>query len=295
MRSFRSRRPVRPTSDKQQGEGATHAAAGLSRRQVLRSLLASPLVAWLTPAATWAAESPIKASTSRDAYEQALRKLPLGELRDDARKKLQHVVESPSIYRRLPVEVIDCDPDLYLFLIRYPEIVVNMWQLMGITKVKVQRTSQFTLDANDGAGTASSVELVYSARDKHVIYGSGQYEGPLLRRRITGKCVLLLQSGYTRSESGRPLVSSQLDVFVELDNVGADFVAKTIHPLVGRTADHNFSETAKFLGEICQQAEANKPGMQRLAQRLTSVDPEIRQQFADVTGAVAQRRIAALP
>jgi hypothetical protein len=59
----------------------------------------------------------------------------------------------------------------------------------------------YLLDASDGAGTFSNVELVYGTRDTHVVYGKGFYEGPLLRRRVNGKCVLLLQSGYTQIPS----------------------------------------------------------------------------------------------
>jgi hypothetical protein len=270
-------------------------SGGISRRTLLKGLSSAALLACCSPRAAFS-EPAGKASTSRDSYKDAVDGLPLDELRDDMRDKLMKVIEKPSIYRRLPVEVIDCDPDLYLFLIRYPEVVVNMWQLMGITKVRLKRTAQYTLDATDGAGTVSDVELVYGTRDKHIIYGTGYYEGPLLRKRVNGQCVLFLRSGYKINSSGRTLVSSKLDVFVSLENVGADFLAKTLHPLVGKTADHNFSETTRFIAQVSQQAEVNHPGMQRLAKRLDNIADETREQFSAVTTTVNERaalRVAA--
>ncbi len=228
----------------------------------------------------------------RESYAEARAGLPLAELNDAARVKILNVVEHPTIYRRLPLEVIDCDPELYLFLVRYPEVVVNMWQLMGVTRVTVKRTAPYVFDANDGAGTQSTVELVYGSRQKHLWYATGYYEGPLFKRRVNGKCVVLLQSEYRQSSAGRQLISTRLDMFVALDNVGAEVVAKTLHPLVGRTADHNFSETARFLEQVSQQAEINRHGMQRLAERLTNVDPLVQRQFVHVMASVSE--IAAL-
>ncbi len=263
---------------------------GLTRRGVLRAFWASSLaLAAAKASSSWAAESPLKSSTSRDAYQEAVRALPLEELREEVKTQLMSVVREPTLYRRLPVEVIDCDPDLYLFLVRYPEVVVNMWQLMGITKVQVTRTAQFTMDATDGSGTTSNVELVYGSREKHLMYGTGFYEGPLFRRRVNGRCVLLLQSGYSLTAAGRSMVSNQLDIFVSLDNVGAEFVAKTLHPLVGKTADHNFAETTQFLSQISQQAEINQPGMQRLVGRLDQVGEPVRQKFSEISSTVSAR------
>ncbi|GIW91360.1 MAG: hypothetical protein KatS3mg109_1792 [Pirellulaceae bacterium] len=266
-----------------------------TRRQVL---------GWAVAASVWArwavypahAEDVAHASSSREAYAEALSVLPVEELTEAARAKILAVVQQPTIYRRLPVEVIDCDPDLYLFLVRYPEVVVNMWQLMGVTRVRIRRTAPYVFEANDGAGTQSTVELVYGNRDKHLWHATGYYEGPLFKRRVNGACVLLLQSGYSQSPSGRLLISTRLDMFVALENVGAEFVARTLHPLVGKTADHNFSETVRFVAQVSQQAEINRSGMQRLADRLDNVDSAVRRQFAALVAGVSERaalRVAA--
>ncbi|MHB8865171.1 MAG: hypothetical protein ACYC6N_22550, partial [Pirellulaceae bacterium] len=230
-------------------------------------------------------------STSRAAREEALRELPIASLPEPLRSKLQNIVTKPTVYRRMPIEVVPCDPDLYVFLVRYPEIVVNMWQLMGVTKVTIKRTGSFAYDAQDGAGTVSQVELVYGTRDKHLFLAEGHYEGPLLPRRVTGRCAVLLQAAYSRNDAQHDYVSSRLDVFVQLDNVGAEIVAKTLHPLMGRTADSNFAETIRFLGQVSQVAEANGPGVQRLVTRLTNVEPTVRTRFSQIASTLNQRAI----
>ncbi len=252
------------------------------------------LVAWATVsgcAGQLVATTPNRPSTSRASREQAVRDIPLGSLQEPLRSQIQQIVFKPTIYRRLPIEVIPCDPELYVFLVRYPEVVVNMWQLMGVTKVIIKRTGAFSYDAQDGAGTVSKVELVYGTRDKHLFMAEGYYEGPLLPRRVTGRCVLLLNSVFSQDAARRSYVSNRLDVFVQLDNVGVEIVAKTLHPLMGRTVDTNFSESTRFVSQVSHVAETNGPGVQRLVTRLSSIEPDVRTQFAQITASINQRAV----
>jgi hypothetical protein len=237
------------------------------------------------------AAAPFEASSSREAQIDAAHSIPFDQLSEQTRRELWQVVSKPSIFRRMPVQIVDCDPDLYVFLVRYPEVVVNMWRLMGVTKADVRRTGQFTFDANDGAGTAAKVQLLYASPEKHVLYAEGIYEGPLLKQRVDGKCVLVLTSGYSVQENDRVLVTHRLDVFLQLDHPGAELLAKTLHPLVGKAADHNFAESTAFLGTVSQAAERNGPGMEQFAARLTRVAPEVRERFASLAASVGYKAV----
>jgi hypothetical protein len=225
----------------------------------------------------------------RGTYDQAIQSIPFDRLTDNAQERIWKIVSQPSIYRRLPVTQLQSDPDLYLFLVRHPEIIVNMWELMGVTKVKVRRTGDFTFDANDGAGTTGVGELIYGDKETHLVLGEGSYEGPVLKRKIHGRCLVILKSGYTPDDSAKAIVTHRLDMFVQLENIGADLVARTFQPLVGKSADHNFVETSRFFSQIAQAAETRPTGMQQLAGRLTKVDPVVRDQFATLAADIHAR------
>lgn len=228
-----------------------------------------------------------KAISTREAREEAVRAIPWDKLNDETQRKLRSVVESPSIYRRMPKRTVDCDTSLYLFLLRNPEIVVNMWQVMGVSNMTAQRTGAYTWKGNDGAGTQCDVELVFGTSELHIVYGEGFYEGSLFKRKMSGRCMLLLRSGF--DEDPRSRVVSLLDVFLTVDNAGLDLIAKTLSPLVGSTADSNFAETTKFLSRVSHTAEQNGPGLERMCGKLSRVEPQVREQFADLTGQIYQR------
>ena len=217
-----------------------------------------------------------KGSTSREDRAEASRAIPFDRLTPEARQKISEVVQKPTLFRRMPANVIDCDPQIYRFLVRYPEVVVNIWQLMGITKVSADRVGPYLLNAKDGVGTITTIELVYGDQDTHLMYCEGRYDGPLFPRPLTGRCVLVLKSDYQQTPEQRSHVTNRMDVFLQIDNMAVDAVTRTLHPLLGKSADLNFVQSTQFLERISRTSEENGPGMTRLAQRLDNVQPDVR-------------------
>lgn len=249
---------------------------------------------WLTCAiavlaAPWSlgTAAPRKGATSRAAREEAVRAVPFDKLQQDARAKVSGVLEAAMIFRRLPSVVIECDPTLYLFLLDHPDVVVNIWQVLGISRSALLRTGDQTFRADDGAGTLGSIEYLYRSHDTHVVYAEGTYEGALFSKRLGGRCVLVLKTGYVHETNGRYYITCRLDAFVELDSNGVELVARTLQPLMGAAADHNFRETAAFVAGLSRAAEANQAGLERLAKKLTNVESADRERFIALTERLA--------
>lgn len=230
-----------------------------------------------------------KASVSRQTRTEATSLIPWDHLTDAQQQQVNRVLDEHCVFRRLPTQVIRCDPDLFLFTLNNPEVLVSIWKLLGLEDVKLQRLSATQFVADDGAGTLGNVEVLYSNHDTHLVYGEGSYDGPLFAKPVKGRCVMLLKSGYVREPDGNYYVTTRLDTFIQLDNIGLELLAKTFHPLVGRVADHNFAQTVGFVQNLSIAAESNPHGMHRLADKMDELTPEVRQGFIEVTAGAAQR------
>jgi hypothetical protein len=230
-------------------------------------------------------------SSGRQFRQQALESVPFQMLTQQTREKIQPTLEKPSIYRRLPKMAIECDPDYFRFLVRHPEVIVEIWKLMGVTKMTTTRTGPYQLASDDGAGTVSDLELVYGDGEKHIFFGTGSYEGPLIRRKMTGRCVLVLQTQHVSDEYGKPKAVSQLDVFLRVDNVAAGMIARTLQPLVGPTADHNFMESMKFVQKLYGTTLRNGQGVQLMGERL-DIQPDVLRRFQQAAGIAYERGVA---
>lgn len=260
-------------------------------KRLLKLLFGSTLVLLICqmPSVAAAVDKLSPGTNSKQARKQAIKAIPFDALTPATKTKISSVVDKPSIYRRLPVTSIDVDPDMYLFLVRYPEVLVNIWQIMGVTGMTVDRTGPFELKSDDGAGANSTVELLYGTHNKNIYYAEGTYAGPLLKRKLSGRAVMVLQTQYERGPNGKPLTRNSLDVFVKIENATAGLIAKTLNPIVGSTADHNFVETLKFVQRLNETTEQNGVGVQRMAYRLKNLTEPVREQFVRVAGTVYER------
>ena len=228
-------------------------------------------------------------TSTREARDAAIQRIPFQQLTPEAGARLKTVVTGSSYFRSMPSETVDCDPEMFSFLVRHPEVIVNIWEVMEVTKVSLQRSGLYQLQGSDGAGTSSKMDLVFGNESMHIYFANGSYQGSLWARELNGKCVVILHNRPGPLPNGKQGIVASMDVFMKLDNLGADLVVKTLGPLMGKTADYNFTECASFFSQISQTAENNPYGIQQLAKRLTKIDPSIRDQFIATTNSVAQR------
>jgi len=252
-------------------------------------LLLGPLSAVMAESPTAGTADIFKASTSEEARADALRSIPFDRLDPSAHAKAMSVLSHVSVFRRLPVQITDCDPDFYLFLVRHPDLIVNIWELLKISQISLRQTGTNTYQVSDSRGTVGTITYLYQDHDTHVIHAEGAFDGPLFLSPVRGRCIVVLKSGYVRQSNGRYYVASRLDSFIRMDSGGMELLAQTLQGMAGNVADSNFAQTAAFLGSLSRTAEVNHQGVQRLAAKLVHVREDVRRRFAEMARYVATR------
>ncbi len=276
------------------GEFSSRRRAGWLHISLAAAAMASGLGWGLTrPAAASPPSNPWAASVSDATRRDAVQAIPLEKLLPNDRAKVQSVLSNVSIFRRLPTKVVDCDPDLYLFVVRHPDIVINIWEIMKVSQLQLRQIDENQFQLSEPGGTMTQFAFVYRNHDTHVLYGEGTYEGPLMGRPVKGRGVLVLKCGYVRETNGRYYITSRVDCFLTIEPAGAELFTKTVSPLMGKTADNNFIQTVSFVSSLSRTAETNSRGVQHLASHLQRVQPEVRARFAEVAADVAQKSATA--
>jgi hypothetical protein len=234
------------------------------------------------------------ATCSRAARDEAVRNIPWRQMSPANRQAAQAVIENASIYRRLPTRVIDCDPDLFTFLIKHPEVVIDVWRVMGISQVALTKSPDGSYRGTDGAGTTGTVRYLFShwSEDAHnvaVVFADGSYTGAPFVTPLKAQSVMLVRSGAVREQNGRSYITVRIDSFVRVENLGLEIVAKTVQPWISKTADQNLIETLTFVSNFSHTAEKNPQGMQRLTTRLATVDQPTRNELVELCFRTAER------
>ncbi len=233
--------------------------------------------------------APAAGINTKAARDEATKAIPWKGLDRNAQAAVQDIVTNTSIYRRLPPQTIDCETDLFLNLLKNPEIVVNMWTTLGVTKMAMDRIGPGNYKMSDGEGTTGTARVLAANDDMHLIISDGAYTGSMYPRPIRGRCVLLLRHSYAQDQRGRILITCNLDMFLAIDNFGVEVIAKTFQSTVGKATDHNFAETTSFVGKLSKTAETNPDGVVRLTQKLQNVDPPVKQEFCILAEAVNEK------
>src|SRR6476620_460345 len=240
------------------------------------------------------AQSGNDATSSRAAREEAVRAVPWKLMSPANRQMAQTVISNTSIYRRLPTRIIDCDPDLFTFLLQRPEVVIDTWRVMGISQVALDRAPDGSYRGTDGAGTTGNVRYLFSnwgegAHNTAVVYADGAYQGPPFGTALKAQTIMLLRSDSVRETNGRRYITVKVDTFVRIEQLGIEIIAKTVQPWIVKTADQNLIETLTFVSNFSRTAEKNPQGMKRLASRLNTVDEPTRNQLVNLCFRTAER------
>lgn len=230
-------------------------------------------------------------TSTRAARREAIAAIPFEQIDPAYRQRVQQIIDRQTIFRRMPTMVSRCEPKLHQFVADHPELLANVWKVLGIDDVALIPTGPDSYRAEDGAGTTGTVEFLYRDENTQVILAEGTYDGPLFRNPVVGRGILLLKSGYRRETDGHDYVTARLDAFIQLDHAAASFLTKTFQPLVVRAADNTFAQTAIFLERLSQAAECQPGGLTALAGRLDDLTPPVRDDFILVTAGVAAKAV----
>jgi hypothetical protein len=234
------------------------------------------------------------ATSSHAARDEAVRAIPWKLMSPASRQTTQSILNNTSIYRRLPTRIIDCDADLFTFLLQHPEVVIDVWRVMGISQVALTKMPDGSYRGTDGAGTTGTVRYLFSnwgngARNTVVVYADGAYQGPPFVTPLKAQSIMLLRSSSVRETNGRRYITVKVDTFVRIENLGIEIIAKTVQPWIAKTADQNLIETLTFVSNFSRTAEKNPQGMKRLANRLDTVDEPTKRELVTLCFRTAER------
>jgi hypothetical protein len=234
------------------------------------------------------------ATSSRAARDEAVRNMPWKLMSPANRQTANNIVRDASIYRRLPTRIIDCDPDLFTFLLQHPEVVIDVWRVMGISQVALNRGPDGIYRGTDGAGTTGTLRYLFcnwgqEAQNVAVVYADGAYSGPPFMTPLKAQSVMFVRSSGVRETNGRHYITVRIDSFVRVEQLGVEIIAKTVQPWISKTADQNLIETMTFVSNFSRTAEKNPQGMQRLATRLNTVDEPTRNELVALCFRTAER------
>jgi hypothetical protein len=213
-------------------------------------------------------------TSSRETRRQAEAALPLDRMPPETRALVERQVRATSLYRRLPVETVACSPDLLDFVLSKPETLVDLWRVLGISRLALDPAGPGQWRLSDGWGTVGAVRLLHHERrgagGLFVFHGRGGYTGPLSPRDLSGSCLVVVRHWPMPADhAGNQRQAVQVDAFLDVDGLGLEVVTRALQPLIVRSAASNLHEISLFVSQLAAAAARNPAGVARLAERMS--------------------------
>jgi len=232
-------------------------------------------------------------SSGRESRRRAVDAIQLDRLPEAQRRAVDGCLRKATLYRRLPVETIVCDADLLDFALEKPETIVDIWRVLGISRLALDPTGPGQWRLSDGYGTVGVLRLVHHERQGRggllLFHGRGAYTGPLSPKNLTGTCVILVRHAPAMpAADGRERQMMQIDSFLDVDGVGLEIVTRTLQPLIVRSAAANLHEICLFMSTLSASARTNPEGVAQLAGRLGRTAPADQQALAAIARRAAK-------
>lgn len=219
-------------------------------------------------------------AAGRESCRRAIDRLPVERMPPESRRLVEHFRKSTTLHRRLPAETLRCDRALVEFVLDKPEALVDVWRVLGISRVSLDPVGPGAWRLSDGYGTTGTVRLLHHDRDPRgglaVFHGQGGYAGPLAPRPLTGSCLVVVRHAATLDADGAPACRIEIEAFLDVDGLGLELVARTLQPLIVHSAATNVHEISLFVSQFARAAARNPAGVARLAARMPRTSPDDR-------------------
>ena len=220
-------------------------------------------------------------SSSREMRARAARAVPLEHMAAADRALAEQAIRQATLHRRLPQATVACDAALLDFVLTRPETLVDVWRVLGISRLALDPTGPGRWRMADGYGTVGTVRLLHHERQGAgglcVFHGRGGYDGPLSPKQLTGSCLVVVRHAPDpAAPAGRPRQTVQIDAFLDVDGLGLEIVTRTLQPLIVHSAASNLHEISLFVSQFSAAAARNPAAVARLTERMTRTDPQAR-------------------
>ncbi len=184
------------------------------------------------------------------AQQQAAARIPLDQVPENVRARVNKVVERPTLFGHGPAEAFAGRPELYLWLLDHPDRAVTAWRRLGATCTEITERGPGRFVWKDVDGSEIHWQTAYATNVLRVWYAEGKVRpGPLLPL-VPVKAVLLLRHGDRPDGPGRTLIFHQADVFLQTDSKTASLLTQAMGPSAPRLAEQGLGQVEMFFSGL---------------------------------------------
>lgn len=228
-------------------------------------------------------------SSGREMMQEAIRGLPMKLVTDRNRQRINDLLRTRTLYRKLPTVKLRVERGVYEYFTANPDAAVSLWRVMEISKFRMRRTSPSIWEADSGDGSTGTIEILYRTPNEALVLCDGLFQPSLPIKPIAAQALLHLETIFRTNAEGEPEVIHRCNLFVSFPSQPVKVAARLISPVSNSIMDKNFVEISRFL-RLMTYGMQQRPGwVESLGRGMQDVRPECREEFLQLAARVYVR------
>ena len=211
------------------------------------------------------------AGSVRGAEEKAAPTLPPGVPTAD-KTRIETVLANATVSTRVEIDPYSLRLDVLDYLLNHPDFATQVTRALKLARYRIWRTAD-GLNLDDGWGVTGIMTPIYGDGGIRVIYARGRYEQSVLPD-INGQAVILLRYTGGTGSNGRPMLTTSMEVFAQLDSTllaslagsiaksKATSEARHVLRVFSRLSTHLDLRSDEVLAELARRPEVSKPELE---------------------------------
>lgn len=174
----------------------------------------------------------------------------LESLPEKVRDKARLVMERPTLSAQGPIEVFNCDPTTYAWLLDRPDKALKLWHLLGAKCTDIQNRGGGRFGYRDELGSDVRWETVLSNSRQRIWYAEGQVKPAVLLPAAQLQALLVLNFVEGSDSQGRPAVKHQMHLLLHTDSHAVALATRFLGASAPRIAEQYVGQIEMFFGAL---------------------------------------------
>lgn len=160
--------------------------------------------------------------------------VPLDQLPAPVQSKAHALLEHPTLRIQGPVEVFNCQPEQYFWLLDNPHLCVRLWRSLGAKVTDIQSLGGGQFAWTDNQGSQINWSTVLRTAEHRVWLAEGHVKPGMLLPAVNVRALMAIHHTEGTDRENQPAIRHHVELVLQTDNAAVALAAR----LLGASAPH---------------------------------------------------------
>lgn len=176
--------------------------------------------------------------------------IPLEQLPAQVQARARALIEHPTLRIQGPVEVFNCQPEQYFWLLDNPHQCVRLWRSLGAKVTDIQSLGEGRFAWVDNQGSQITWNTVLRTADHRVWLAEGHVKPGMLLPAVNVRALMAIHHTEGTDRENQPAIRHHVELVLQTDNAAVALAARVLGASAPHLAQQYIAQIEIFYGAM---------------------------------------------